>query len=114
MKFLNTYDIFNEKLDENPKWSLETIEELLSFARIGDKIVLNGRAIWGVLGDRTSLYDYANQLLSEKWEKGKDRLKKKLLSVNPYEDTIEVYSYYNIARFRGHWKKIRTYHLNKK
>lgn len=115
MKHLEEFKLVTEKIEEeNPnRFSDGTIQQLLDDARWGNKIVLNGRAIWSGLGDRTSLYDYATQLLNDKWDKGGERLKKKLLSVNKYEDTVEVFSYFNTARYKGNWRKIRTYHVDK-
>jgi hypothetical protein len=69
--------------------------------------VVNGkrRTLWQGTGNLSGLHDYADTLLKETYDKGADRLSKKLETL-PVGTPIELYDYRNITRDRGKWVKI--------
>jgi len=89
-----------------------TIGDVISAAASGNRIKVNGKVIYAGLGDRTGLYDYANEVISDTFARRKDALKKKLEALNKYEDTIEIWSYYNSGRYKGKWEKDHSYHVS--
>lgn len=104
-------EFINEEI--NNQFSQSTIDSVCDEARYGNRILVNGKTIWGGLGDRTSLYSFANELTSEKWEKSGEKFKKKLMSLDKYRDMIEVQSYFNTGRFKGRWETVRRYQATK-
>lgn len=107
--------LVKESLDTPPKnpFSQETINTIMDHARYGSRIKVNDRGVWAGLGDRTSLYSFADDLCFDKFQKGKDRLRKKLESLDKYKDYVEIWEYYNTGRFKGKWEKKITFHAKK-
>ena len=73
----------------------------------GDKVVLNGKTIWGGMGNRSGLYDYAGEVMSEKWKKSGPLFTKRVQALKA-GDKVEVYQFRNVTRDRGKWVKLRT------
>lgn len=91
-----------------------TIRLISRYARHGDRVVFipkgetKAKTLWGGLGNRSGLHDYADVLTSQKWEKSGDRLKCKLAKLEPGSGKIKIQSYGNINRDRGRWHTFKT------
>jgi hypothetical protein len=89
------------------KLSESQIEFITEWARDnGERVVADGKTIWGGLGNRAGLHDYANTLMREKWEKSGPRFLKKLETMEATK--VELQEYREINRDRGFWKTVRN------
>lgn len=86
---------------------------LASFAKEGDRLVLRageqvgkGTVLWAGLGNRSGLHDYAETVVSNKWDKSGKGLVKKLLDL-PSDAVVDVMTFRNKTRDRGSWVAIR-------
>lgn len=81
-----------------------TEDEILSLqdaAQWGCRIVMDGKTVWGGLGNRSGLHDYANVIIREKWKKSGERFMKKMRAAE--FTLIEIQVFQNINRDRGRW-----------
>ena len=59
---------------------------------------MDGKTVWGGLGNRSGLHDYANTIIREKWEKSGGRFEKKMREAE--FTLIELQMFHNINRDR--------------
>jgi hypothetical protein len=91
----------------------EAVRRLLDAALDGDRLVLVGdrpKRLWAGLGNRAGLHSFAGELLRERWEKGSERLRRKIEALPPGSQ-IEVYEYRNVTRNRGRWVRVRVFSI---
>lgn len=105
--FRDEYNIIDESVDT--QFSQSTIDAICDEAKYGNRVLINGKTAWSGLGDRTSLYSFANELTQQKWDKSGEKLKKKLQSLNKFQDVVEIQSYTNTGRFKGKWETVRRF-----
>lgn len=95
-------------MQDTPK-NQEIIRQAIYFAREeGDRVVVDGKTVWGGLGNRSGLHDYAQVAVNEKWEKSGARFEKKLRAL-PSGANVEIHSFRNITRDRGRWIQIKKF-----
>lgn len=102
-------DEYNIVESVETQFNQSTIDAICDEAKYGNRVLINEKTAWSGLGDRTSLYSFANELTREKWEKSGEKFKKKLQSLNKFQDVIEVQSYMNTGRFKGKWETVRRF-----
>ena len=88
----------------------ESHRRILSHAYNGGRVVQNGKTIWGGLGNRSGLHDYADTVMNNKWKKSGPNFQKKVLGSS---GDFELHSFRNVTRDRGKWNKIGTVHVPK-
>jgi hypothetical protein len=81
--------------------------EVVQWAREGNRVKVNGKTLWGGLGNRAGLHGYARELISEKWKKSGPRFEKKVDALPPGTE-VELFYFKNTTRDRGRWVKSRT------
>jgi len=81
--------------------------EISDWAREGNRVVVNGKAVWGGLGNRSGLHSYAGVMIREKWQKSGPRFEAKIDALPPGTE-VELFWFKNIDRDRGRWVKSKT------
>jgi hypothetical protein len=79
-------------------------QAMLNAAQDGDRVVVNGKTIWGGMGNRAGLHSFQFELLNAKWKKSGPRFEAKIMKLKK-GDTVEIFSFRNITRNRGIWMK---------
>ncbi len=80
--------------------------DLEDFAHEGDRIMVDGKAIYAGFGNRSGLHSYLPTVLQDtfkKWPRAKAKLEAGAFS------TLEVFTFRNINRDRGNWVKVRSF-----
>jgi hypothetical protein len=86
----------------------EVRELALEAARRGDRVAFlpdgeeKHRVLWKGLGNRSGLYDYADEKIRRDWEKSGARLKRRLESLSSGVLTLQRFR--NVTRDRGRWR----------
>ena len=83
------------------------VQQILSHARYGYRVVIDGKVVWSGLGNRAGLHSFAGVVIAEKWGKSGGNFAKKISSL-PAGTQVELHDYYNKTRDRGTWKVQRT------
>jgi hypothetical protein len=102
--------IRKELLREGSHTHIVQTRKLVNAARRGDRVVINDKTIWPGQGNRAGLHSYADELIHNKWEKGKTRFMTKLAALVGGE-RVEIHSFRSITRDRGKWEKIAEWIL---
>lgn len=86
------------------------MDRILAWAEDGNRVKINGKTVWGGLGNRSGLHSYAWTLIDEKWKKSGPRFTKKIQAL-PAGTEVELFRFKNKTRDRGNWIKVRTISL---
>jgi len=79
---------------------------MINAATNGDRVVIDGKTVWGGLGNRSGLHSYAQVAIDDKWKKSGPSFEKKLKTLEATK--IEFQRFRNINRDRGRWVTYKT------
>jgi hypothetical protein len=85
--------------------SSKDLADLEDFAREGDRIMADGKAIYAGFGNRSGLHSYLSTVLADtfkKWPRAKAKLEAGAFN------SLEVLTFKNVNRDRGNWIRIRS------
>lgn len=80
--------------------------DLEEYARQGDRIMADGKAIYAGFGNRSGLHSYLSTVLDQafaKWPRAKAKLEAGAFN------SLEVLTFKNVNRDRGNWMRVQTF-----
>ncbi len=87
------------------------VERLITHAKQGDRILIDGKGVWAGLGNRSGLHSFVGIALSDAWDRRGARFVARL---EKSVGVATVLRFSNITRDRGRWVPIAEYRLKER